>query len=177
MHSPPCWFGVVAILPLALLAGCSDADPGSQLTVSDRSVVSEHRMTADQVRQMTGVDRLPEVVDKAALRASINKSYPEALRSEAVSGSALVDVAIDPQGSVESVTAIPRPGGIRSTMILENKDGTQRKVSLNDHPAFQAAAESAIKGVQFTPAMRDGQAVPYTLRMTVTFDPPARRNQ
>ena len=177
MHSPPNWLGVAAILPLALLAGCSDAGPGSQLTVSDRSIVSEHRMTPEQVRQVTGVDRLPEVVDPAALRASISQSYPEALRSEAVSGSALVDVTIDPRGGVESVTAISRPGGIRSTMILENKDGTRRKVSLNDHPAFQAAAESAIRGIRFTPATRDGQAVPYTLRRTVTFEPPARRNQ
>jgi hypothetical protein len=26
---------------------------------------------------------------------------------------------------------------------------------------------------RFTPAMRDGQSVPFTLRMTLTFDPPA----
>lgn len=173
MNSPPRGLCMV-ILPLALLAGCSDAGAGPQPTVSDRRVVSEHKMTADQMRQLTGVDRLPEVVDKAELRASIDRSYPEALRSEAVSGSALVDVLVDPRGSVESVTAISRPAGIRSALILEDKDGTQRKVTLNDHPAFQAAAQNAMKAVRFRPAIRDGLAVPYTLRMTIAFDPPSR---
>jgi hypothetical protein len=164
------------LLPLALLCGCSDSDPGSNLIVSDRRVVSEHRMTPDQVRQLSGVDRLPDVVDKAALREVIAANYPEEMRPDAVSGSALVDVLIDSQGNVGSVTAIDRPGGIRSAMILQDKAGTQRTVTLNDHPQFQAAAVRALESVRFTPAMLDGKPVPYTLRMTVTFDPPTGRD-
>lgn len=163
------------IAPLVLLGACREAGGNSQPTVSDRQLVAEHPMTPEQIRQTTGVDRLPEVVDKAALRASIERNYPAQLRAEQASGSALVDVLVDADGTVASATAIHRPFGNRAVMILEETDGTQRRITPNDHPAFQAAAVSALREVRFSPAVRDGQAVPFTLRMTVTFDPPAGR--
>lgn len=132
-------------------------------------------MTPQQVRQVTGVDRLPQVVDKIAFRASVDRHYPAELRAEQASGSALVDVLVDAEGTVASTTAIDRPAGTRAVLILEEKDGSQRRITPNDHPAFQAAAASALREVRFSPAMRDGQPVPFTLRMTVTFDPPTRR--
>ena len=161
----------------ALLAACSDSGPGSRQPIDpDRSIVAEHTMTPEQMRELAGVDRLPEILDKNAFRASLERNYPSELRADAVSGSALIDVLVDERGRVESVTAISRPRGMNTAMILEEKDGTQRRVTPNDHPAFQAAAVKALHEVQFSPAIRDDQAVPYTLRMTVSFGPPARRD-
>jgi outer membrane biosynthesis protein TonB len=161
--------------PFVLLGACGDAGRSAQPTVSDRQLVEEHRMTPEQVRQLTGVDRLPEVTDKAAFKAGIERHYPAELRLEGVSGSALIDVLVDAEGRVASATPIDRPAGMHAVMILEQKDGTQLRITPNDQPAFQAAAASALREVRFSPAVRDGQPVPFTLRMTVTFDPPARR--
>lgn len=173
IHSYP--FTILAITCLTFLSACSDSAAKSPI-VSDRSVVTEHKMTPEQMRALTGVDRLPEVLDKAAFKATIERNYPADLRLEAVSGSALIDVLIDTRGQVESVTAVDRPAGVRAVLILEEKDGTQRQVTPHDRPAFQVAAIRALREVRFSPAVRDGHPVPYTLRMTVTFDPPARRN-
>lgn len=164
---------VFSLPPAVLFGACNDAGTRSQLTVPDRQLVAEHKMTPEQVRQMTGVDRLPEVLDKVAFKASISRHYPAELRTEQASGSALVDVLVDADGTVSSATAVDRPAGMRAVMILEDRDGTQRRVTPNDHPAFQAAAVSALREVNFSPAVRDGKAVPFTLRMTVTFEPPA----
>jgi outer membrane biosynthesis protein TonB len=163
------------LCPFALLGACGDSGRGAQPTVPDRQLVEEHRMTPEQVRQLTGVDRLPEAIDKAAFKASIERHYPAELLPDGTSGSALVDVLVDAGGRVASATPIDRPAGMHAVMILEQKDGTQRRITPNDHPAFQAAAASALREVRFSPAIRDGQPVPFTLRMTVTFDPPARR--
>lgn len=166
-------FTAQIIAPLVLLGACREGGGNSQPTVSDRQFVEEHRMRPEQVRQITGVDRLPEVVDKAAFRASIERHYPADLRAQETSGSALVDVLVDADGTVASTTPIDRPAGLRAVMILEEKDGSQRRITPNDHPAFQAAAVSALREVRFSPAVRDGKAVPFTMRMTVTFNPPA----
>jgi hypothetical protein len=88
-----------------------------------------------------------------------------------------VDVLVDEAGRVASVKPINRPAGMRAVLILEEEDGSQRRITPEDHPAFQAAAATALRGIGFSPAMRDGQPVPYTMRMTVTFDPPARGKQ
>lgn len=130
-------------------------------------------MTPGQMRQMTGVDRLPEVADKAAFKAAVERHYPAEMRAQRASGSALVDVLVGSDGTVASATAIDRPAGMRAVLILEERDGTQRRITPDDHPAFQAAALAAIRDVRFSPAVRDGQAVPFTLRMTISFTPPA----
>lgn len=123
---------------------------------------------------MTGVDRLPVPADRAAFMASLAAHYPAAHRAAGVTGSALVDVAVDAEGKVAAVEVIPRPQGMNAILVLRGKDGTERQVTPQDDPAFGAAAQAALRGVRFTPAMRDGKPVPYTLRMTVTFDPPGR---
>ncbi|HYR09915.1 MAG TPA: energy transducer TonB [Longimicrobium sp.] len=130
-------------------------------------------MTPEQVRQMTGVDRVPEVLDQSAFKTKIDRAYPAELRAQRVAGSALVDVLVDEAGRVASATPITRPAGMGATLILEEEDGSQRRIAPMDHPAFQSAAVSALRDVEFSPAMRNGRPVPFTLRMTVTFDPPA----
>lgn len=165
------------LVPLSLLAACGEAGNAEQPTTSDRRIVSEHRMTPEQVRQMTGVDRLPQVLDQPAFNAKIEQAYPAELRAQGVAGSALVDVLVDEAGRVTSVTPIHRPANMRAVLILEEEDGSQRRVTPKDHPAFQAAAVSALRDVGFSPAIRDGQPVPFTMRMTVTFDPPVGREK
>lgn len=171
-HSPCI---AIAVLSLPFVAACSDSAARSPI-VPDRTPAVEREMTPEQMRELTGVDRLPEVVDKAAFRTAMERNYPAELRSEAISGSALVDVRIDPDGTVASVSPIDRPAGARMELVLEERDGTQRRVVPQAHPAFQAAAIKALRTVRFSPARRDGVAVPFTLRMTVTFDPPAGRS-
>lgn len=127
-------------------------------------------MKPGQMRQMTGVDRLPQVLDPSAFKARIEQAHPADQR---VAGSALVDVLVDEAGRVAAVTPIDRPAGKRAELVLKEKDGSQRHVTLHEHPSFQAAAMSALREVEFSPAVRDGQPVPFTLRMTVLFDPPA----
>jgi hypothetical protein len=165
------------LMPLSLLAACGEAENAEPPTTSDRRIVAEHRMTPQQVRQMTGVDRLPQVLDQSAFNARIEQAYPPELRAQRVAGSALVDVLVDEAGRAASVTPIHRPANMRAALILEEADGSQRRITPEDHPAFQAAAVSVLRDVGFSPAIRDGQPVPFTMRMTVTFGPPAGREK
>lgn len=135
--------------------------------------MAEERTTPALLRQTTGVDRLPEPLDRAAFRAALDRHYPPELRASQASGSALLDVVVDAEARVASAAAIDRPAGVRAVMVLQERDGTERRIEPNDHPAFQAAARSALREVRFSPAMLDAQPMPFALRMTMTFDPPA----
>jgi outer membrane biosynthesis protein TonB len=160
---------------LSILCACSNdagSTEGPPIVSSNRS--TGHRMTPEQLRQMTGVDRLPVPVDRGALMASVASHYPPPMRSAGVGGSALVDVTIDEQGLVSAVELVQRPLGPRTIMVLREANGTERRVAPHDDPAFGAAAQAALRPVRFTPAVRDGRPVPYTMRMTINFDPPAR---
>ena len=127
-------------------------------------------MTPDELRQV-GVDRLPVFADADALRQSMRRHHPPELRD--IGGSVLADVEIDALGTVRSVTIVPRPAGIRAAMVLQQADGTERIVQPNDDPALGPAAQAALRETRFIPAVRDGAPVPFTLRMTIRFDPPA----
>jgi outer membrane biosynthesis protein TonB len=177
MRSPPKLPGIHLLVPLSLLCACGEVAGERQPTTLDRSIVAEHRMTPEQVRAMTGVDRLPQVLDQAVLKARIEQAYPAELRAGRVAGSALVDVLVDEAGRVASVTPINRPAGMRAALILEEADGSQRRITPDDHPAFQAAAVSALRDIRFSPAIRDGKPVPFTMRMTLSFDPSTGREQ
>jgi hypothetical protein len=133
----------------------------------------EERMTAEELRRMTGVDRLPVFADREALRRSMARHHPPALRDAAIGGSVLADVRIDAFGGVEAVTIVPRPAEVRAAMVLREADGTERAVHPHDDPAFAPAAEAVLRETRFTPAMRDGQPVPFTMRMTISFDRPS----
>jgi hypothetical protein len=130
-------------------------------------------MTAEELRRMTGVDRLPVFADMDALRRSMARHHPPALRDAGIGGSVLADVRIDALGGVEAVTIVPRPAEVRAAMVLQKADGTERAFQPHDHPAFGPAAEAVLMETRFTPAMRDGEPVPFTMRMTISFDAPA----
>jgi hypothetical protein len=54
-------------------------------------------------------------------------------------------------------------------MVLQQADSSELTVHPGDDPAFGPAAEGALMETRFTPAMRDGQPVPFTMRMTISF--------
>lgn len=58
-----------------------------------------------------------------------------------------LDVSVDASGAVQSVTVV------------------------RDVPPLTAAAQNAVQGWQYTPAMVDGQGVPGTVRVNVAFNP------
>lgn len=122
-----------------------------------------------ELRRMTGVDRLPVFADAEALRRSMARHHPQDLREAGIGGSVLADVRIGAQGGVESVTIVPRPANLRAAMVLQEADGTERILHPTDDPALGPAAEAALMETRFTPALRDGVPVPFTLRMTVEF--------
>jgi outer membrane biosynthesis protein TonB len=128
-------------------------------------------MTPDELRRTAGVDRLPAFADTDALRGAMRRHHPPALREAGIGGSVLADVDIDAHGTVQSVAIVPRPAGVRASMVLQAADGTERIVHPADDPAFGPAAEAALREMRFIPALRDGRPVPFTLRMTIRFDP------
>lgn len=128
-------------------------------------------MTPERLRELAGVDRLPMFVDPGELDRSMKRHHPADLR--AAGGSVLADVEVDAEGRVRSVTIVPRPSTAHMTMVLQEADGTTRTVQPGDDPAFGPAARAALMETRFTPALLDGHPVPFTVRMTLTFDPPA----
>lgn len=131
-------------------------------------------MNPEQLRQMIGVDRLPMFENPDALREAMRRHYPAALQKAGIGGSALVEVHVAADGTVEGVDVVPRPTEVQAAMVLLKADGTTRPVEVNDDPVFGPVARAALMEMRFTPAMRDGQPVPFTLRMTISFDPRAK---
>jgi hypothetical protein len=94
---------------LALTGACADrvgSAGGGSILSSDKTIIAERRMTPEQLRQMTGVDRLPAPADQNAFAANLEKHYPPELRGSGASGSALVDVGIDEHGAVVSIEVV-----------------------------------------------------------------------
>lgn len=158
-------------------AACSEGRPGNARdTPLDPSPSSAgRRALSPEVQAHTGLSHLPEPVDQAAFAARLRQHYPAQLRAQGVSGSALVDVHVDAQGRVSAVDVVSRPAGPEHPThraVLQERGGT-RALELSDRPEFGGAAQAALRQTLFQPALKDGKAVPYKLRMTVQFDPQA----
>lgn len=130
-------------------------------------------MNPEQLRRLEGIDRLPFFENPVALKESMRSHHPPGLRDAGIGGSVLADVHIAADGTVEGVEIVERPREVRTSMILLEPDGSSRRFEPSDHPAFGPAARAALMETRFTPATRDGQPVPFTMRMTVAFDPPS----
>jgi outer membrane biosynthesis protein TonB len=166
------------LLCTVLIAGaCSEGRPnGARDTPLDPSpAAAGRRALSPEVQAHTGLSHLPEPMDQAAFAARLRQHYPAQLRAQGVSGTALLDVHVDAQGRVSDVDVISRPTGPEhptNRAVVEERGGT-RVLELNDRPEFGAAAQAALRQTRFQPALKDGKAVPYKLRMTVQFDPQA----
>lgn len=139
--------------------------------------MQEH-LTPGMLRQMSGVSELPRPADKEAFSRSVQRHYPQGLRARNVGALVLLDVEIDATGAVTGAQAVAPPtGDPHHRAVLVDRDPvsgqeTQRAFAGPVHdPAFASAAEAALLDVQFTPAKRDGQAVPFRMRMSIEFSP------
>lgn len=154
------------------LTACGES--GENVTLAPSVPAAEHpTMHREELRRIAGVDQLPTVVDKTAFREKMSAYRSEALGNAKFAKSALVDVSIDAHGRVNSVAVVPRPPELESSpqprAFLQEPDGSLRPLNSVDDPAVGRAAQSILRDVRFNPAIRDGKAVAYTLRMTVSF--------
>lgn len=65
-------------------------------------------------------------------------------------------------------------GGMPTRMVLRERDGRERMHEVRRDPGVFPAAEAVLRDVQFKPAMRDGEPVAHTFRMTISFPPDVR---
>ena len=123
---------------------------------------------------MAGVDRLPEPADYAAMQASMRRYWPTDPLADGAS--VTLDVTVDEAGHVTAVQPFTpaADGGTPSRMVLREQDGNERMHEIRRNLSVAPAAEAVLREVQFTPALRDGQPVPHTFRMTISFTPDSR---
>jgi outer membrane biosynthesis protein TonB len=167
-----------AFLRAAFLAGALAACAGDDRE-SAVGAARNRPPTSEQMRAATGLSHLPIPADQDAFNASMLRHYPPALLERKVGGAVLVDLDIDERGFVENVDVVNRPATPDVKMVLIDKDAStgaavEREVELSYDPAFGPAAQAAMREVRFEPALKDGLAVPFKMRMTITFEPPAR---
>jgi protein TonB len=74
-------------------------------------------------------------------------SYPATLKAQGIEGDVTVSVSIDATGQVTSVSIVRSSG----------------------QPAFDQAAQQAARAERFTPAVRDGRPVAFTLTYSYRF--------
>jgi outer membrane biosynthesis protein TonB len=168
----------IAFTACALLAACGvEREGGSTLGPAEQAA---DQPASAMVQAELGVTQLPRPRDHAAFTESLRRHYPAEFRAEWRTGAVLLDVTIDPQGSVRGVEVVPtaagEPDGTHRAVLLDRDPATGRTVERPLQPkydaAFGPAARAALREVRFTPALRDGQPVTHTLRMTVEFAPP-----
>lgn len=179
LKHPPRVVGAAALLMLST-AGCEP--PGGSGAMAGGA--PSRPAASELVSASTGLSHLPLPERPAALAASLRRHYPAALRESGRGASVLVDVRVDETGRVLDVGVVDnrdkvRNGGARM-VLLDQVPGSNLRVEREaqvtyDPVRFGAAARAAVREVRFRPALRDGKAVPYTLRMTVTFTPPSAR--
>ena len=165
---------VLVACPVAVLAACGPQDREARLPTSSRGEARQvTRMNPENLRRLAGVDRLPMPANQAAMQASMRRHWPTDPR--AVGASVTVDVSVDESGRVTAVEPAPvsSAGGIPTRMILEDRDGTQHVQEIRRDASALPAAEAVLRDVPFTPALRDGQPVAHTFRMTISFTPHA----
>jgi outer membrane biosynthesis protein TonB len=73
------------------------------------------------------------------------------------------DIAYPPQSRT--------PGMVTLDVSVDGSGGVQKIVAVRDVPPLTNAAESAVNGWQFSPAMKAEQPVPGVVRVNVVFNP------
>jgi hypothetical protein len=165
-----------------VMTGCGEGAAGgeraSPLSAS-KSAVQDRRIASAQLQELTGLSHLPSPADDGAIGASLRRHYPRDLLAQRIRGSVLVDIRLDDRGIVQDVQAVqraslPNRADEHRMVVRERVDGqvVEREVALKYDSRFGPAAEAALRVVRFLPALKDGRAVPFTLRMTVEFSPP-----
>ena len=102
------------------------------------------------------VDQAPSLSNASAFRSAVNRSYPATLRNSGQWGNALVSFTVGADGRVE-----------RSSITVDQAS----------HPAFRAAAASAISSARFNPARVNGQPVRAHVSMPITWQGGGREEE
>ena len=117
-----------------------------------------------------GLSAFPRIRNPASIAASLRRHDP------GFGGTILLDVTIDATGTVRRVEVAPRGEGTHARAVLVDQtpdsDTVERPLVIRDNPALLDAARRVLQEVQFAPAEKEGRPVSYTLRMTLSFDPP-----
>lgn len=170
-----------AFMLAGALAACdarSGAGGGEPVAIAGKSAPVP---ASRALQRATGLTQIPRPRDPGHLTELLDQHYPRPLRDAGRVGAVLLDVQVDETGMVrgaQPVTPPPLPAGSRIRAVAQVTDPRTGKMVEEELPndydmAFAPAAQKALLASRFTPAIRDGQAVPYTVRMTVRFGQPA----
>jgi hypothetical protein len=176
----------VAAFTTSLIMGTGACQAEREMgdTTAIAGAESGRRPASRQLASLTGLSHMPVPANGAAFDASLRRHYPAAMLRAGRGGDVLVDVRLDRTGRVLDVDVVEerrtRSADEHRIVVLDKVPGSdlevEREVALNYDPAaFGAAAKAAVLESRFRPALRAGKPVPYTLRMTVSFDPAQHR--
>lgn len=160
----------------ALLVSCEPSTTGNDaLPLNAVDSRSFHTAPAAELQRAAGVDRLPRIARGQNLKEVLQRHYPAALGTAGIGKAVVVDVTIDADGSVTQVNAaqVSSEAGRQVVLVSDDASTNERSEALlsktDHHPALARAAEAALRDIKFTPATRDGVAVPHSFRMTLAF--------
>jgi outer membrane biosynthesis protein TonB len=84
-------------------------------------------------------------------------------RYEPARAASTSDIAYPPQSGT--------PGMVTLDVSVDGSGGVQKVVAVRDVPPLTGAAENAVNGWKFSPAMKGGQPAPGVVRVNVVFNP------
>ena len=87
----------------------------------------------------------------------------DATKYEPAKAASTSDIAYPPQSRT--------PGMVTLDVSVDGSGAVQKLVAVRDVPPLTSAAESAVNGWKFSPAMQGGQPVPGVVRVNVVFNP------
>lgn len=161
------WGATVAITAAAValvLGACGLQKPtgpaGTRTPVPDEGPVDVYPGSSAQEAVVTTLserpaftprEREPQLLNRAEFAAALEQAYPPLLKQAGIGGRVLLWVFIDENGRVRNVTVNESSG----------------------HEEFDAAAETAIRGAQFTPAVNRGMNVPVWIALPISFVSPS----
>lgn len=128
-------------------------------------------MDPHALRAHLGIDTAPAPLDLRAFDEPFRRLRPR-VDGVPLAGSVLLEVSLDVEGRVVDARAVPRREvaieGVRVEAFVRGERMADASDAADDARLGAAAAE-AIRAVRFSPALRDGVAVPFTFRMTMRF--------
>jgi hypothetical protein len=163
---------------LALAAAASACGNERDASATGTVAVTASTPASEQARLASGLSHIPRPANLEAFNRSLARHYPREFIGVRPSSSVLVDVTINKKGFVENVAVVDRPAVTTSKAVLidrvpgSNTEVIREAATVYD-TRFGPAAVAAVKEARFHPARRDGQPVPFTIRMSVEFTSPA----
>jgi TonB family protein len=142
----------MALVVLACSAPTPDAedetDAGYQIELPPEPPSSEEPVqNLSAAPTFTPYTQRPDITNRESIILSLEEEYPAELRTQGIGGTALVWVLVDEYGGVKKVQ-------------LDKGSG---------HEALDQAALRVAEGIEFSPALNDGEEVPVWISLPITF--------